>query len=559
MPANGGASVLSNALVPVEISQTPIEGDTLEFTSTTGTVTTFELVKDAVSNPANIPIVFNRLMSADQLASVIATTLKAATPPIDGLNPSTIQAGAGGVVSIGGEVGLKLVSLPVPPASPTSPPSPPSSVRVVGTPGVTGSTLLTIFGPLILNVPIVGGTGIVPDSEFQLTDGVDTVTFRYVIQGTPPVPNITSIPYQTFQDAVTIANQTIAAINGSLLNITAVSLGNGQISLGRIQSDQYTATGTNPAPLAPRRGIVNDGEKVVIKQGNRTLTFEFDQAVGGGGVTAGSIPVRFPAGGTVDEVAAALAAAINSNRGNLDLSATATGGQVLIDDNPLTTTTVIPISLGGVVQESTITIGGAPGGAVKVPFVANDSAEAIRRAIVKAINDRSALGKTTSTASVRGGASFYLENSQYVEGLLSNYFLQGVKDLSGRLLEPNRSDNSTQFTLLLPTIGLDYGDAPDPVTGVAGRYPTLLANDGPRHIVSDEVRLGKLIDVDANGQPTATANGDDTRMTIGPVVGSLFAPTLGNGFVEVAFNILFKRTWERWKVIPLPSRLVCPP
>ena len=41
------------------------------------------------------------------------------------------------------------------------------------------------------------------------------------------------------------------------------------------------------------------------------------------------------------------------------------------------------------------------------------------------------------------------------------------------LLEPTRDDNTTQFTLLLPTIGLDYGDIPDPVGGVPGRAPSL--------------------------------------------------------------------------------------
>ncbi len=172
-----------------------------------------------------------------------------------------------------------------------------------------------------------------------------------------------------------------------------------------------------------------------------------------------------------------------------------------------------------------------------IPFTANDSAEKIKRSILTAINGASSIGKTTLVAADRGGATFFIENGQYVEGSLANYFLQGIKDLTGQLLEPNRADNTTQFTLLLPTIGLDYGDAPDPVNGVAGRYPTLLSNDGPRHLVGDEVRLGKLIDVDANGQPTAAANGDDTKMTIGAVVGTVFVPTLANGFVEVAFNI----------------------
>ncbi len=50
---------------------------------------------------------------------------------------------------------------------------------------------------------------------------------------------------------------------------------------------------------------------------------------------------------------------------------------------------------------------------------------------------------------------------------------------------------------------LDFGDAPDPT------YPTLLANNGARHIIVPGFLLGGLIDAEANGQPDPTATGDD--------------------------------------------------
>jgi len=49
---------------------------------------------------------------------------------------------------------------------------------------------------------------------------------------------------------------------------------------------------------------------------------------------------------------------------------------------------------------------------------------------------------------------------------------------------------------------IDFGDAPDP------SYPTLLANDGARHLVGS-LYLGAGIDAEPNGQPTAAADGDD--------------------------------------------------
>jgi len=49
----------------------------------------------------------------------------------------------------------------------------------------------------------------------------------------------------------------------------------------------------------------------------------------------------------------------------------------------------------------------------------------------------------------------------------------------------------------------DYGDAPDPT------YPTLLANNGARHIASRDYYLGTSIDPENDGQPNSTATGDD--------------------------------------------------
>jgi len=49
----------------------------------------------------------------------------------------------------------------------------------------------------------------------------------------------------------------------------------------------------------------------------------------------------------------------------------------------------------------------------------------------------------------------------------------------------------------------DFGDAPDPT------YPTLLASNGARHIIVPPMALGFSVDAELNGQPDATATGDD--------------------------------------------------
>jgi len=52
-------------------------------------------------------------------------------------------------------------------------------------------------------------------------------------------------------------------------------------------------------------------------------------------------------------------------------------------------------------------------------------------------------------------------------------------------------------------LSLDFGDAPDPT------YPTLLANNGARHVVVPGIFLGTNLDAELDGQPNAIATGDD--------------------------------------------------
>jgi uncharacterized repeat protein (TIGR01451 family) len=54
----------------------------------------------------------------------------------------------------------------------------------------------------------------------------------------------------------------------------------------------------------------------------------------------------------------------------------------------------------------------------------------------------------------------------------------------------------------------DFGDAPDDPAN-PNDYPTLLASNGARHGVVDGFHLGKTIDDEPDGQPTAMADGDD--------------------------------------------------
>lgn len=70
---------------------------------------------------------------------------------------------------------------------------------------------------------------------------------------------------------------------------------------------------------------------------------------------------------------------------------------------------------------------------------------------------------------------------------------------------PYRSSDVSVFHNMEPEPedGLDFGDAPDPT------YPTLLVNNGARHIIVPGIFMGALIDGEPDGQPHPNALGDD--------------------------------------------------
>ena len=75
------------------------------------------------------------------------------------------------------------------------------------------------------------------------------------------------------------------------------------------------------------------------------------------------------------------------------------------------------------------------------------------------------------------------------------------------------SPNSIDLAFIIdgnkPCTQEDFGDAPDPL------YPTLLINNGARHIIDGVTFMGALVDAEGDGQPTANADGDDLNPPAG--------------------------------------------
>ena len=189
LPLAGSATVPGGQLTVVGVSRTPNDGDTIVFTPTDGTAdVVLEInrtdepingvpIDDGVTDP-NIPINIDRAMTADEFAALISSGIRSQV--ISGLNPNDVQVIAGGLVTIGGQQGLGLAVTG-------------TSLEIVGSPDVTGASTIEVFGPLLLNMPVVGGGGVQDGSVLIISDDLgNDVFFEFDFDGNINLAN--SIP-----------------------------------------------------------------------------------------------------------------------------------------------------------------------------------------------------------------------------------------------------------------------------------------------------------------------------------------------------------------------------
>ncbi len=86
-------------------------------------------------------------------------------------------------------------------------------------------------------------------------------------------------------------------------------------------------------------------------------------------------------------------------------------------------------------------------------------------------------------------------------------------DLEATFATGGRAENNHTYDFGFRQVS-DRGDLPDTAAGIgAGNYETLIANGGPSHPIVTGLLMGATVDAEADGQPNATANGDDTTLT----------------------------------------------
>jgi hypothetical protein len=486
LPSAGRVDVVSTELNVVGVARTIQDGQTITITRNIAgsiTSTTFEFTTDAAFTSGNIPVTFGPTDTQSQIGDALAKAIASA-----GLGLSPQHVGNGNVI-IGGtsDYSISVANAP--------------TVGLFGQPGVQGRTTLEIFGTLLLQVPARGGADLVDNTSFTITNRNLTAIFEFDgnFSGST-IPGSRTIRFSNASTQNDIVNAMIAAINAYPgLGVVARDAGNGRVDIGLLAT---SSVNVQDSKLTTARGNAQDGDYFSITDGVNTVTFEFENLSVGNGRDPSRVPIRYTNQDSVQRVYEAMKATLKSSILNLDSQITSRGLELFDTAKYLTNVDNAP----------SLRRTGVPGGAIPVLFIQDPSFTAInmRDAIIRAINGLSAAGGTSLVAKVRGGSTLFVENAVSISPELSSFFLRGVQDNAGNFLQSNRIDNETKFTIIMPGVELDYGDAPDPFTTTLGRYPTLKANDGARHVVSNSsLQLGAGITSESDGKPQPLGDGDE--------------------------------------------------
>ncbi|WP_404310545.1 tandem-95 repeat protein [Neorhodopirellula lusitana] len=520
---------LSETLVITDVVNGFNDTDTFTITSRDGLTThTFEIDTNNATASANVAI---PLTGAGTIAGVRDAILRVLSPRLFGDLTS---------VDYGAELGLAPVS--------------------IGSDSIQLGTLPTVFAdtdPPVIELPghvvdlsdisaglnKIGSSNSVTDGDqFTYTRGGEAITFEFdsddSIAATDQTGLFRRVEFNRTDTPDQVAAAIATALRQSSLGLNdARAIGDGLVSVGGLEGDTIELIGsdltlTGAPGVTPFLSIsVSDtatgtrvhDSVVTITVGDRTEGFRFttDSSLA---FAENSVEVdpEFEA----DEVAEALNAAIQLVFG-ADLPATLEDQTISLNETPADQVgdlVTVDVSASPFLSQA-----GLSGGAIAVGFVPSQalSATSVAASLQTAITDSSLDVEVFAP----GGGVLLITDTTNIE-LITNggltttgtEILPAVSDLAGNPVNPTRSNDETRFTIIMPEVGFDFGDAPSTFgTLLVSPTPSLLPTDlgfiqgnGARHAViggSSNSRLGFVIDTEGNGQPFTNGLADDTQQT----------------------------------------------
>lgn len=409
-----------------------------------------------------------------------------------------------------------------------------------------------------LNVPSsVDGftTRAIDGTVFSVDDGFRRVTFEFDNNANVRANNV-QVLINSQDQPVVLAERIAVAIMASGLNVTAKSIGNGElqilgnslVSVLPLDSQISIAgrAGTTPTyglKIPTANGIpvgVNDGQRFTIQRGNTTLVFELDD----NGVI-GANTIRVPLNrDSANGLAAGIVNAING--ANLGLNAVASPGGLIavgaeFDLRIQATNTVLQVV-------------GVPGRVATIPVTIDLTQTLTSSQLATQLLNTIAASNLPGVQLTQLDSTILIEGARGVAGL-GALSVNGIRDQAGNAMRATENDGKTLVTIFLGE-GLDYGDAADPI------YPSKKASNGARHTVIDGFSIGPTVTADADAR-VIDLDSDD-GVTILPLTASfggsivvnvqgitIARPAFINAWLDANGNGIFESTEK----IPVSGRI----
>ncbi|MCA9125524.1 MAG: tandem-95 repeat protein [Planctomycetales bacterium] len=158
-------------------------------------------------------------------------------------------------------------------------------------------------------------------------------------------------------------------------------------------------------------------------------------------------------------------------------------------------------------------------GSIPIPLDTTYSEYQMASLLVAALNQ----ADPNIFAYLLGDGTLMVHGADAVTGLAA-INVGAIADIAGNPLQANRISSLTQFTIVMPEVQLDYGDAS------GANSTTLQSDNGARHAIlpvdAPSLALGQIVDGDPNGQPSAASRADDNESAfLGSTIPGL---TIGN-------------------------------
>ncbi|MEO1524863.1 MAG: tandem-95 repeat protein [Planctomycetota bacterium] len=290
------------------------------------------------------------------------------------------------------------------------------------------------------------------------------------------------------------------------LGLSPVAVGLDQIQLGTL-AGHFVNESAAALSLDGVAGGVVTGDSFTYDAAGTQVTFEFTETVVS---DPAFTPIPFSITDTPAQIAQAAADAVAN--ASLGLS------PIALPDGRV----VLGGQVGDIATASsaTVSIVGNPGvspGAISLDFVPSSAftSSLVAATLQNAIRDSG----IAVSAFNPGGGSLFLDGVTSVTGIFGGVssslgaVVPAVSDLAANRVRETRINDETRFTIVMPEVVFDLGDAPD-------TFGTTFAANGARHTISGSglPRLGFQLDDETDGQPLRT---DDAPIAVNPVAAGL--------------------------------------